>query len=101
MIALTSLPDVIILSAEDNTMAPIIQWIAQTFLQLVLLSIILKGQNLASEKHEQIVGQIKENTARTEAAAERIEFIVKIINRKEEKQLKEIKKKTRGTEGNG
>jgi hypothetical protein len=91
-LALTSLPDVITEAVQNSTLAPVIQWIAQTFLQLVLLSIILKGQNIASEKQEQIVKQISENTAKTEAAAERIEHIVRIIERVSEKELIEIKK---------
>jgi hypothetical protein len=51
LIALVSLPQAI----HDSFVGgfhplPIITWIAQTFLQLVLLSIILYGQNLQSEK---------------------------------------------------
>jgi hypothetical protein len=42
-LALISLPDAI----KAGT-APLIQWIAQTFLQLVLLSIIIVGQNIQS-----------------------------------------------------
>src|SRR5579859_4512928 len=45
IIALISLPDAI----KGGTSA-LIAWIAQTFLQLVLLSIIMVGQNVASEK---------------------------------------------------
>jgi hypothetical protein len=43
LLALISLPD-----AVRNGRAAIISWIAQTFLQLVLLSIIIVGQNLLS-----------------------------------------------------
>jgi uncharacterized membrane protein len=43
IIALISLPDAI-----RSGRAAIISWIAQTFLQLVLLSIIIVGQNIAS-----------------------------------------------------
>lgn len=100
IIALTSLPDVITEAVANATLAPVIQWVAQTFLQLVLLSIILKGQNIASEKQEQIVNQIHENTVKTEAAAERIEHIVKIIERVSEKELREIKKE-KGDSGAG
>lgn len=93
LIALTSLPDVIIQFIHTGSIAPIIQWVAQTFLQLVLLSIILKGQNIASDKQEQIIDRINENTAKTEAAAERIEHIVKLIEKIEERELKDIEKK--------
>lgn len=81
LIALISLPDMIAESARTNTVDPVIQWVTQTFLQLVLLSIILRGQNIASGKQEHIIRHIKENTAKTEAAAERIEHIVKMIER--------------------
>ena len=92
IIALTSLPNILIQSIQTSNIAPIIQWIAQTFLQLVLLSIILKGQNISSEKQEQIINRINENTAKTEAAAMRIEHIVKIIEKDEKRELKEIEK---------
>ena len=92
IIALTSLPTIIIQSIQTANISLIVQWIAQTFLQLVLLSIILKGQNIASDKQEQIINNINENTAKTEAAAIQIEHIVKIIERNEEKKSKDIKK---------
>jgi hypothetical protein len=92
-ISLISLPDVIKASLESGSLMHVVQWLTQSFLQLVLLSIILKGQNIAGAKQEQIVRQINENTARTEAAAERIEYIVSLIDKKEEKELKELEKK--------
>lgn len=47
IIALISLP-----AAIQGGTATIISWIAQTFLQLVLLSIIMVGQNLQSRHSE-------------------------------------------------
>ena len=47
LLALVSLPDAI-----RGGKATIISWIAQTFLQLVLLSVIMVGQNLASRHSE-------------------------------------------------
>jgi hypothetical protein len=47
LLALISLPDAI-----HGGTAPLIAWIAQTFLQLVLLSIIMVGQDVASQKAE-------------------------------------------------
>ena len=47
LIALISLPE-----ALHGGTATIISWIAQTFLQLVLLSIIMVGQNLQSRHSE-------------------------------------------------
>jgi hypothetical protein len=46
-IALISLPEAI-----RGGKAPLIAWIAQTFLQLVLLSIIMVGQKVQSEKSD-------------------------------------------------
>jgi len=37
----------------------IIQWFAQEFLQLVLLSIILVGQKLQSDKHDDTINHLK------------------------------------------
>ena len=52
IIALISLPDAI----KSGTSA-LVAWIAQTFLQLVLLSIIMVGQKVASEKSDQQLEQ--------------------------------------------
>lgn len=49
-LALVSLPAAIALGT-----AAIITWIAQTFLQLVLLSVIIVGQNIAGEKTESVI----------------------------------------------
>ena len=70
LIALISLPDAI-----RNGRASTISWIAQTFLQLVLLSIIMVGQNVASKHSER----------RSDADYE--------VNIKAEKEVEEIKKK--------
>jgi hypothetical protein len=51
LIAFVSLPQAIGESFSGGFRPlPIVTWVAQTFLQLVLLSIILYGQNLQSEK---------------------------------------------------
>ena len=47
LLALVSLPDAIL-----GGKATIISWIAQTFLQLVLLSVIMVGQNLQNKHSE-------------------------------------------------
>ena len=51
-LALISLP-----AAIRGGTATLISWIAQTFLQLVLLSIIMVGQRLASEKSDRQLEQ--------------------------------------------
>ena len=55
-IALVSLPAAI----KTHDVVVIVSWVAQTFLQLVLLSIILVGQDLASKKAEDHHAVIKE-----------------------------------------
>ncbi len=67
-IALISLPD-----ALHGGRATTVAWVAQTFLQLVLLSIIMVGQNVSS----------KHNELRASADYE--------VNLKAEKEIKEIK----------
>ncbi len=52
-IALISLPAAI----NSHTLITIVGWIAQTFLQLVLLSIIMVGQNVASASVEQKINE--------------------------------------------
>lgn len=51
-LTLISLPEAI-----HGGVATLIAWIAQTFLQLVLLSIIMVGQNIASEKSDRQLAQ--------------------------------------------
>jgi hypothetical protein len=92
IIALTSLPSTIATSIQTASIAPVIQWIAQTFLQLVLLSIILKGQNIGSEKQDRIIERISENAAKTRAIAERIEHVVQLIEKNEKRVIKDIEK---------
>jgi uncharacterized membrane protein len=86
VLALTSLPSTIIQSVNTSNVAPLIQWVAQTFLQLVLLSIILKGQNIGADQMNKVIENINDNTTKTEALAERIEHILEIIEKDEEKK---------------
>ena len=51
-LTLISLPEAI-----NGGVATLVAWIAQTFLQLVLLSIIMVGQNIASEKSDRQLAQ--------------------------------------------
>jgi uncharacterized membrane protein len=67
-IALISLPDAI-----HSGKAALVSWVAQTFLQLVLLSIIMVGQNVSS-KHSEL---------RADADYE--------VNLKAEKEIEDIK----------
>jgi hypothetical protein len=52
-IALISLPAAI----KSHDLITIVAWVAQTFLQLVLLSIIMVGQNVASAAVEQKINE--------------------------------------------
>ena len=55
ILALISLPAAL----ATHSVVVIVGWIAQTFLQLVLLSIILVGQKIQGEKHDETVSQLK------------------------------------------
>jgi len=55
-IALVSLP----VTLQSRNLITIVAWIAQTFLQLVLLSIIMVGQNVASASVEQKITETHE-----------------------------------------
>ncbi len=84
LIALISLPNAI----KSGDTIVIVSWIAQTFLQLVLLSIIMVGQSQQSESVEQKINETHEaSLGEFELAKESRE----IANR-ELKELKEISK---------
>ena len=84
IIALISLPNAI----KSGDTIVIVSWVAQTFLQLVLLSIIMVGQDQQSESVEQKINETHEaSLGEFELAKESRE----IANR-ELKELKEISK---------
>ena len=56
IIALISLPNAI----KSGDTLVIVSWIAQTFLQLVLLSIIMVGQSVSSAKLKQTINETHE-----------------------------------------
>lgn len=85
-LALVSLPSAI----ASRDVITIVSWVAQTFLQLVLLAIILKGQNIQGERQETVIARIDENTAKTEAAADRIEHVIALIEKDEEQEITEL-----------
>ncbi len=81
-IALISLPSAL---KSGNTVV-IVAWIAQTFLQLVLLSIIMVGQNVQSASVEQKINETHEaSIGEFELAKE-----ARTIANEELKELKEI-----------
>lgn len=83
-IALISLPKII----QSGDTSAIIAWIAQTFLQLVLLSIIMVGQSVQSESVEQKINETHEaSLGEFELAKE-----ARTIANEELKELKEISK---------
>ena len=53
LIALISLPKAI----QSHDVIVIVSWVAQTFLQLVLLSIIMVGQQISSEKVDKQISE--------------------------------------------
>jgi translation elongation factor EF-1alpha len=81
-IALVSLPSA--LKTGDTVV--IVAWIAQTFLQLVLLSIIMVGQDVQSKSVEQKINETHEaSIGEFELAKE-----ARLIANEEIKELKEI-----------
>jgi len=80
-LALISLPDAI----RQGRQA-IISWIAQTFLQLVLLSVIMVGQNIQSH-HSQIRADEEYKTTMT--SYRDLEHILAHLNAQDEELLKQ------------
>ena len=70
-IALVSLPEA--LSSEDPL--EIVSWVAETFLQLVLLSIIIVGQNIQSEIAEEQAQTDRETLIAIKKLAEEIHIV--------------------------
>jgi hypothetical protein len=75
VLAFISLPAAI----ASHNLIIIVSWIAQTFLQLVLLAIILKGQNISGERLEKIIMHI--------------EHLAEVIEQNEEKEIFDIESK--------
>jgi hypothetical protein len=89
LIALISLPKAI----ASHDVIVIVSWVAQTFLQLVLLSIIMVGQQISSEKVDQ---QISETHAASLAEFELAKLEVaelKQISAEVHQLLKDLHKK--------
>lgn len=86
-LALISLP----MAIASGNVITIVSWIAQTFLQLVLLAVIQTGQNIIGDRQQQMIQQIEYNTKKTEATAEKIEHIVRLIEKDEKVVIKEEK----------
>lgn len=72
ILALISLP-----AAIRGGTATLIAWIAQTFLQLVLLSIIMVGQNIASEKSDRQLNQTYRDAEELLKISDEIQFLLK------------------------
>lgn len=83
LLALISLPSTIQSTIQNQSAMPIVSWIAQTFLQLVLLAVIQKGQNIGNDKLDKTIEKIEENTEITK-------HVCRAIERNEMKELKEI-----------
>jgi hypothetical protein len=81
-IALISLPSAL----KSGDLITIVAWVAQTFLQLVLLSIIMVGQNVSSASVEQKITETHTaSLGEFELAKE-----ARALNQMEIKELKEI-----------
>ena len=71
LLALISLPEA--LSSEDPL--EIVSWVAETFLQLVLLSIIIVGQNIQADIAEQQAQTDRETLVAIKKLAEEIHVV--------------------------
>ena len=84
IITLISLPNAI----RSNDTLVIISWVAQTFLQLVLLSIIMVGQKSSSAKLEQTINETHDATlvelAELKVLSAEIQQVIKDLEQKVE-----------------
>jgi hypothetical protein len=80
IIALVSLP-----AAIDGGTATLISWIAQTFLQLVLLSVIMVGQKVAARASDKQALQTYKDAEELLKIQDEIHRLVKINNELTEK----------------
>ena len=88
-IALISLPKAI----ASHDVIVIVSWIAQTFLQLVLLSIIMVGQQISSEKVDQQISETHAaSLAEFELAKQEVAELKK-ISREVHQVLKDLEKR--------
>jgi uncharacterized membrane protein len=71
ILALISLPEAI-----HGGVATMVAWTAQTFIQLVLLSIIMVGQNLDSRHSEKRADAMYDLTVKTEELLEKVDQIL-------------------------
>jgi uncharacterized membrane protein len=82
IITLISLPNAI----RSNDTLVIISWVAQTFLQLVLLSIIMVGQKSSSAKLEQTINETHDATlvelAELKVLSAEIQQVIKDLEQK-------------------
>ena len=72
ILALISLPQ-----AVSAGTAALVAWIAQTFLQLVLLSIIMVGQKVASDKSDRQLEQTFKDAEELLKVSDEIHFLLK------------------------
>ncbi|HEY5587428.1 MAG TPA: DUF1003 domain-containing protein [Candidatus Paceibacterota bacterium] len=88
VLALISLPDAI-----SGGKATMVSWVAQTFLQLVLLSVIMVGQNLQNKHSEARANANFDANVKTELEIETIlqhlenqnEIMIKILEKSDKK----------------
>ncbi|GAC1631892.1 MAG: hypothetical protein NVS4B9_24130 [Ktedonobacteraceae bacterium] len=71
-----------ILGLLSNTVALLVAWVSQTFIQLVLLPIIMVGQNVLGRKSELQADEAYATTMKTYAD---IEAVIKHLNEQDEK----------------
>lgn len=98
IVALISLPNAI----KSGDTLVIVSWIAQTFLQLVLLSIIMVGQSVSSAKLEQTINETHEASLGEFELAKEARLIahkelaeLKVISAEIQQVIKDLKEKVK------
>lgn len=88
-IALISLPQAL---ASGNVLT-IVSWIAQTFLQLVLLAVIQTGQNIIGATQEEHIDKTEQLTEQIRQMSLQIESLLEQVKQEEDEELDDIEKK--------
>lgn len=90
IIALISLP-----AAIQGGTATIVSWVAQTFLQLVLLSVIMVGQKVVAKASDKQAQQTFEDTEALLKIQDEVHKLIKINNELTEEIHRAVAKKTK------
>ena len=66
--AFAALALIVLPEALGGGILPLIQWVSQTFIQLVMLSVIMVGQNILGKAQDDAINTLLDKLAKLEAA---------------------------------